>query len=257
MNFLPPFLSIEEEEKAIKVYKMKMRDPVIYSLMKIHDNSAYLEDLKLGILYMQPLKVYLKMENPIDGRKDEYEGLSHLFQFNNIQMQSGKLFFNSNDYIGHIKFNDVNMLNHYVFCLYSINSGLWQKIYDYERSRYLNYLRVSKNVQRLGKNVLIITNLNVFKERLMNALSAQKINARLGLVEYFNEKKHHGTFDRNKIGFIKRYKYAYQKEYRIILEKSTKDNSPFRLNIGDLSDICFIGKTEKLNEMLRLRWNNS
>ena len=69
-----------------------------------------------------------------------------------------------------------------------------------------------------------------------------------GLVEYFDEQEFHGSLDADKVGFYKRSTYEFQNEYRFLVDSDVSPESPFWLEVGDLSDITMIMTPEEFNE---------
>ena len=79
---------------------------------------------------------------------------------------------------------------------------------------------------------VVITNLEEFIIRIKKELDKRHLKCNMGPVKYFDERTYKGKVD----PFMKRNKYEKQNEFRIIVDN--KDNSPLKINIGNMFDIA-------------------
>ena len=99
-----------------------------------------------------------------------------------------------------------------------------------------------------GDSVLIIKNADEFFNRVKDALLANNIGYSRDFVSYygFNNVDHLKQIQKDnlRIAFWKRQKYEYQQEYRLVAHTEVDDY--LCVEIGDISDITEIMKTEQL-----------
>jgi hypothetical protein len=114
-----------------------------------------------------------------------------------------------------------------IFCMYT----LWQSC------RFID-----ERILKWGDSLACITNGNEFGRRVETAARCAGVKlGRRSLVQYVDEKTYHGEMG----PFRKFSTHDYQREYRIAITADTGE--PYRLMVGDLSDIAFIGKTSELD----------
>jgi|HubBroStandDraft_4_1064222.scaffolds.fasta_scaffold115817_4 hypothetical protein len=88
-----------------------------------------------------------------------------------------------------------------------------------------------KDKQWFGDSFLLFTNTREFLLRVDAAAKRQGLKGEAGLVKYFDQMKYSGAIGR----FRKPSTYAYQSEFRIVLETGAQGH--FRFEIGNLRDI--------------------
>lgn len=130
------------------------------------------------------------------------------------------------------------------------------------------------NITNFGSCAIIIENENKFTDRIIKSVrNIPGFEVTLGDVNYHkrtdstnpNEKVHHtidlklielidinevlgkNKFKKIKDSFNKIERYSHQQEWRISLFKNKKVDLPFKLDIGDISDIAYSVKTTDLN----------
>lgn len=84
----------------------------------------------------------------------------------------------------------------------------------------------------------MVYNSKKFFERMRKAINNQSLLGGAGLVEYYDPETFSGHFDDKRTAFFKPKHFAHQKEYRFIVNTSTKGNNPITLNIGHIRDIA-------------------
>ena len=140
--------------------------------------------------------------------------------------------------------------------MYSLSFKADQEIREDQLQEFQNSLKIDQRNFGLGKYVLV-TETEAFVNRVKTALKKSRENGdikwwAMHLASYFDHKTFSGKFEEEKWGFIKRNIFAAQKEYRIIVDAGSKDKEPFKLQIGDISDITEIMTTECLNRTLKV-----
>ena len=87
-------------------------------------------------------------------------------------------------------------------------------------------------------------------KRIETAAEQKGYRLSRGLVKYYDPDKFHGSFSDREAVFRKRIEYAYQQEYRFLIDTLVIGDWPVVLKIGDIRDItsCFL--SSKINEEL-------
>ena len=105
-----------------------------------------------------------------------------------------------------------------------------------------------EKMSNFGDSVLVIKNADEFFNRVKQALLSQDIGYSRDLVSYygFNSVEHMKQIQKDnlRIAFWKRQKYEYQQEYRLVAHTEVDDY--LSIEIGDISDISEIVKSEQL-----------
>ena len=97
---------------------------------------------------------------------------------------------------------------------------------------------------RFGDTFAIFTDGDEFLRRVRTAADAASLKVEYHLVEYINEREHQGEMGI----FRKRLRFSYQSELRIAIVPGRDE--PYRLHVGDLSDITRTGPLSELNSLL-------
>jgi hypothetical protein len=105
-----------------------------------------------------------------------------------------------------------------VFCMFSITEPIIGPVFP-------------EGNERLGDYFVLFTNTPEFLTRVGLALQSQGLRGYRGMVKYYDGSEYSGETGR----FRKRSKFAYQHEFRIIVEPGL--DGPRRFEIGDLTDI--------------------
>ncbi len=100
--------------------------------------------------------------------------------------------------------------------------------------------QINPRMEEFGEYALLIKNPKEFKDRLEKEIHRLNFEYDARDVRYYDKWKHNGSLTL----FHKSLDYSYQNEYRILIPN--KSNEPIKLEIGSLSDISQILKTEKL-----------
>ncbi|RHX89439.1 hypothetical protein [Leptospira stimsonii] len=229
---------------------------IIYSLFKIQDKREHLEEFQSGVLYMNTLRVYSSYEN-VDGefRGDSYEGIESHLQPDKISITIGDFQVDSADIAAPVIVSKNSLLDHHAFCMYSLNSGDWKEVSENQISEFEQSLKLDIKNYGLGKYMLIVANVQEFLKRVQTAIKSNNLQGSLGLVEYFDEKDFHGTFNKERLGFHKRSIFKHQNEYRILINFENGNLGAEKFNIGNIADISRIIKTEEFNDSLKIKFH--
>ncbi|SPE35939.1 conserved hypothetical protein [Candidatus Sulfopaludibacter sp. SbA3] len=198
---------------------------------------AHIDDLVRGTLYMNSLQYFVETEasNPDDLRCDSFEGVGRLIQADGgtLSMKIQNAFQPVARIRGAIQWRPTDGIKANIFCMYALREPTGPQFVD-----PLNF--------RFGDTFAVFTDGDEFFRRVRTAAEAAGLNVECHLVEYINEGKHQGEMGI----FRKRLRFSYQSELRIAIVPGTA--GPYRLYVGDLSDITRTGPLPDLNSLLRL-----
>ncbi|MDV6237199.1 hypothetical protein CH379_016320 [Leptospira ellisii] len=228
---------------------------IIYSLFKLQDKREYLEELQSGMLYMNTLRTYSNYEN-VDGeyRGDSYEGIESYFQTDKISITIGDYQVDPSDLSGPVIVSKDSTLSYHAFCMYSLHSGDWKEVAEDKISEFQQSLKLDIRNYSLGQFMLVVTNAGEFLKRVQTAIKNNNLKGKFGLVEYFDETEFHGTFNEEKLGFHKRNIFKHQNEYRILIDFDNGNLGVEKFNIGNITDISRIIKTEEFNSSIKIEF---
>lgn len=187
--------------------------------------KEHLEMLRKGLLYMNTLAYFNNVEaGPL--RRDEYEGTDSILQPQHIRHfiiepqvpGLGPHRVDPQSLDGPVRWarNRTSACN--VFCMFSITEPIVEPVF-------------SQDYEWFGDCFVIFTNTPEFLTRVALALQSQGLGGYHGMVEYYDESEYSGETGR----FRKRRRFAYQREFRIIVEPGL--DGPRSFEIGDLTDI--------------------
>lgn len=227
---------------------------IIYSFVKLYDNVSHAEDLLRGRLFMNTIRSFKEyVDESGELRGDQYEGIVSLYQPSELgKISIGNQTISPSELAVPIIIRSNHLLNHNVFCIYSLNSGGHDTVCAKTLSSFRQTLELHNSCYGLGLYCVVILNVAEFVERCRTALDNLDIDYTMDLVEYYDENSLHGNFPPEKLGFQKRSLFAHQREWRIKINMNTVSPSPYVLEVGDLSDIAKLMKTSDFNEQLEI-----
>lgn len=193
---------------------------MLYKLLK----KEHLSDFKNGRIYMNSLSYYTKVEEDAIG--DKREGLAFFGS-------KGKILYKDEVVALCKNVNVYTNLNKPVFCTsipyFNKNGNKYKCII----SKFAIDEITKKEYEKYN---LVIIDKEEFISRIKKALNNIGTSATCAKVIYTDKGYKLDSFEPAKnAGFVKRKKYEYQNEYRIMVDKEIEDN--FILNIGNISDI--------------------
>lgn len=207
--------------------KLTLRgDPII----KFQDEWK-IDALQKGIVYMKPLEYYRQREAETgdDTVGDLFEGMLHVNDGYAIIPELGiceKL----SDRLIYTTFS-----NSFVFCTFSTLPNVSSFQYTGEQK---------EKMSQFGDTALIITDRYEFVRRVTMAVQRDNLKGLHGFVNYADEKEDSAAYWisllRNGLSysaFWKRKRYAYQQEYRFLIEPPVVEADFYELNIGNIEDI--------------------
>ena len=267
-----------------------------YILLKFISNAdkynkkKYLKDFLNGSLYMNTLN-YFWNEYYLDLQKKTMENTSTSDISRGILPEEQKDFFEG--VVGTIKGNEFTNNNDLNTALmsdiylrakgfgYCTTLCFYKLKYQYNTIRGLNGASydINKNMESFGDYVIIIDNQLELLERIRKAVEREKYKFLCGSVKYrtpklegrlarkgnsvtlkvneeFDLKEYSNYITNEKNCFDKIDKFSYQNEWRIVLYRGIKTYEPYRLEIGNIRDICHWVKAEDLDTELQIYFNN-
>ena len=143
---------------------------------------------------------------------------------------------------------ETSFSNCFVFCMLSLENATQNFQFSEEQK---------EKILGFGDTALLITDRNAFLHRVAVALERDGIKGYHGFINYYDETNDHVNYwvslmknGINHVAFWKRKRYAYQQEYRFLIEPPDTENDYYELDIGDISDISVvITAKEALNAM--------
>lgn len=239
-------------------------------LIKYFKTEKYAKMFVSGKLYMNSLSYF--WENGFEDQKDMFEGISDTIKKDGIglpivweQIVSGDLMFRLEAY---------RYCN--LYCFYRVDISdetVWNPNTRavFPDTRFINL--PDKSMEQFGEYVGIIRNEKEFIRRLLNALPTDWIcvtgdvryRKRPGVtktprhtVEFSTKELYPASHwlrnganrTRSKDCFDKTIFYEQQKEWRICLFRNLKEDKPYILDVGDLSDIVEIVRANAIGKRL-------
>ncbi|MBW8190947.1 hypothetical protein K0504_07850 [Neiella marina] len=227
----------------------------IFAFVKLFENRDYAEDFVNGKLFMNTIRSFKEYKDESgELRGDEYEGVVALYQPDKLgEIRLGEHTIPASDLAAPIVIHGNNLLDHNVFCIYSLNSRGHETVSSETISDFKRTLELHESCFGLGKFCVVITNASQFIARCRSAIEKINLKGNLGLVDYFNEDEFHGSMPGDKLGYQKRSLFSQQREYRVKVDINRTDSSPYILDIGNLNDIAVITTPKEFNSKLELK----
>lgn len=223
-----------------------------WSILFKFGSEENLRKLQAGQFYMKNLQYYVDLEKATSDEDvgDMYDG-QMMLQDVKISMFTT----DTHEFIGQFSapsasFN-LGYLKCPVFCMFMMDyrNHVSEKLDgDILTVRYQFTEEQINKMSNFGDSVLVIKNADEFFNRVKKALLSQDIGYSRDLVSYygFNNVEHMKQIQKDnlRIAFWKRKKYEYQQEYRLVAHTEVDDF--LSIEIGDISDISEIVKSEQL-----------
>lgn len=207
-------------------------------LIKFQDKEK-IESFRDGTIYMKSLEYYRKREADTgdDTVGDLFEGMVHVCdgyiyipELNVHQRLSDEL----------IK---TTFSNSYVFCMLGISPNITSFSFTDEQK---------EKISTFGDTALIITDKHEFLRRVTAAVLKENLAGSHGFVTYGDENTDSVAYwcsllknGMNYSAFWKRKKYAYQQEYRLLIDNPPTKEDYYKLNIGSIEDISIMCSTKE------------
>ena len=234
---------------------------MIFFLVKVFEQEEHARDFVNGAIFANRLSHFKKLEGD-EGRGDEYEGaimpqreglILTLKATNQDTGEVNEITITEDDLAAPVImvpewFEHIN-----VYCMYAGHSGSFESVSDDNLLDLKKQVELPEECTNLGDHAVVITNTKEFFRRVKAAADREGYRIYGRLVKYYDPNA--GTPPaRSQIEsiFTKRNQYAYQKEFRIVIDTLTLGIDPITLNIGSIDDIVLRLKTRDINRGLTL-----
>ncbi len=226
---------------------------IVYAFIKVFSNEDHREQFLNGSLYMNKLKYFIKHENQnTDGRNDPFESIIACLQPERTTIYFGKTVIPPSNLVAPVVIRSNKNDNTNVLCLISIDNNGFEQLTVKNIEQFKTSLVLDNKIRALGEYAAVIIDPNEFLARVDKTVE-KKYHMQRGFVKYYDFLEYSNRFPEDKILFYKRIEYSYQKEYRIAIDCENKTNEVFRLEIGNIRDICQVTKTSEINNKLQVR----
>lgn len=230
-----------------------MEQSTIFALVKIVERPEYARSLLRGELYMNSLAYFREYEDHKgELRGDCWDGLGAIWQPGQIsELRIADHCISPAELAGPVllRYKRLDYTN--IFCTYSFDSRGFDAVSAETLADFRRGMLMPDSVFGLGSIAVLIHNVTEFFKRVDSAIKREGLSGHRGLIRYFDEAAHHGDFG-DQAGFHKRQAYAYQREYRVAVERQAPSTEPYTLSVGDLSDIAVVTTPEEVNRELKL-----
>ena len=227
----------------------------IFSLIKIFQNKSYLDDFLDGNLYMNRISYFRNNKKyPNDDKYDANEGIIGWFQPDKMKVFIAGHEIPSSDIIEPIKTKNNKISNTPIFCLYSINNRDFGDINANNIKEFQKHMILNNKVHSLGEFCVIVTRTKPFLDRVNEASQNLNLKTISKLVNYYDPKIFHGSFNSYDPIFMKQNNYLHQNEFRIAIISEINGNDAYIFKIGNIRDICHVCDTKDINKIIKLEW---
>ena len=218
---------------------------IIRLIIKFISNEHVDSFVKNGMLYMNTLNYFKELEDNSNSlRADIHEGLSATYDPAKIIIKLGQ--HTLNGLTDKVDFWFDDLLNVNIFSLTSIT--------DYDLIESNCKMTLSKKFIEFGDKAIVFAGykindlFNRMKMAIKNdtnliPIDGQKICGKK--VDYVNRFEYHGEMG----PFRKFDKYSWQMEWRLAVKHAKQYNLPYKLFLGNISDICDVYETKDLINM--------
>lgn len=223
--------------------------------------KEHMESLLKGTIYLNAMEFFKRYEdtNNIGDRDEGVQNIlqpeyteiiidSHEYEKGGKIIRSPKRALTKEGGLINVKIHlDVSNVN--LYCLYKISR---EKI---AKDNLIFNLPKEIKEEKNYTHCVVFIDPQTFIERLYNNVKDKVLSFKSDTIEYIDKNTYHGD-----VGIFKKFnEYEHQNEYRVALEPLPKlrgSNKEFIVEIGDISDIAVIMKTEQLESVLEVKYND-
>lgn len=242
----------------------------IYLLIKVFDREEHADAfINQGEMYCRTLGEFKRIEGD-EVRGDAYEGVTDWHQPDQIKLVT--IDYKDKNGVEHsfpitklggpfiVQHTGFDRLN--LFCMYALKADKPEGSYETEEERIklveqLNdRLKIQSTVRdevlALGGFAVVIYKIEDFINKVKHTAKIIGADCQGGSVCYYDPATFHGSFNDREAIFQKRNAYAYQNEYRLVLDLAEGEGA-MKIHIGSLADIAFKSPTSEINPKVQLR----
>ena len=220
-------------------------------LLKCFSQKRHADQMRAGMLLARRLKWFRRTE--AGPRADENEG-AILYEDAEFAIRAGDGQWQRLELAGPVRHNYPAIDNLHVFCMTGLRSGEdaedpWETIEQIKRQ-----VEESRStLDGFGKHAVILLDSEEFLRRVAKATEREGIRQWCcGPVQYYDAYPVSVTIQSSptfKPVFLKRRRYALEREFRLAFNTHTEGDDPLCLDIGDISDISTDGDAGTLSAM--------
>ena len=234
---------------------------MIVFLVKVFSDQVHAGKFLQGEMYARRLSWFKELENDTD-RGDDHEAavVSHLDGFtitlNPTDLATGEteeVTITGSDLARPPVFRPRHFDHLHLFCMYAAQIDSNHEIPEDRIQELKKQLELPEEYSRFGRNAVAIINYSQFVKRVEVAAKRNGYGIGWGPVEYFDPEVGTSLSPLDvKTLFAKRNKYAWQKEFRFVIDSRTVGNDALILNIGKIDDIATALDTSEINRLLSI-----
>ena len=236
---------------------------MIHFLVKVFAEEEHAVSFLRGDMFANRLSWFKKIE-ATDGRGDQYEGAVVLqpdnlvIQLNATDKETGEVLqeftFTKDDLAAPpiVQPEHFDALN--LFCMYAAHSYDFKPRTEDPLQELKRHIEIPEDCLKLGRYAVVITNAPEFLRRIQAAANQERYCICRGLMKYYDPEV--GTpLEPLSIEavFRKREEFAYQREYRFVMDTGTTGTEAITLNIGGIADIAMLLNTCEINQQLSMK----
>jgi hypothetical protein len=228
-----------------------MKPDHVLFFVKFFEQETYAQEFIRGNLYLQPLSAFLEMEDKNDGRADRHDSPLLYYprsQLSYIQIANHRI--GASDLLDDIVIHPVAAKPLNIFCVYAATPGRFADEGIADDGEYLAHLKLPEQCLSMGRYAVVVSPPPVFSQRFRAAVKRDGFLSAGRLVNYFDSAKVSGPF--KEPVFNKKKQFAWQREFRFVVNRRLVTGEPYRLDIGDISDLCIMTETAKFNDEFKI-----
>lgn len=230
-----------------------MNSIIYYYFLKTFAKESYAENFLNGSIFMKPLEYFTTLDaSDESGRGDRHEGISAWLQPNMVNIKIGGIKICSDDLTAPVVCRHKLQLAKNVLCMHAAYISDSAPLDLLRTTDSGNQLRIPSENISLGQHSVFIKDGEEFLNRVKNAVLDKNLSMRCGLVNYYDPAIAHSQFNDDDAPFNKQQKFSYQREYRIVIEKSDSVPCDFTLEIGCIRDIALPMSIDEINSSIRV-----
>lgn len=226
----------------------------IYAYVKIYENIDYAHEFMKGKLFMNTIRAFKEHKDEAgELRGDDCEGIIGWHQPESVQVSFAGHEIPSADIEAPMPVHSNEVLRINAFCIYSLDSRGHESVNAETLADLKATLQIHESCFGLGSHCVVVKNAAEFNKRVEKAVRSLGYPGSLCLVDYFDEQTFSGNLPQERWGYQKRSFFKHQREYRVLIDTELESPKPLILEVGDLSDICFITTPDEFNSSIQLK----
>ena len=229
----------------------------VWALLRIFDNETYRDDFVSGEIRVNTLGAYRRLEQSEAARRDTMEGITATFPPSRIRITVGGHEIQSKNLVAPVVFHPPGIDAWNVCSFVALHWQADRPIEEEDLPEVSARIRLANENRRFGEHVAVILDARHFLDEIVRRTALMGLEARYGLVQYYDESTVQGFVPATRVGFFKRRSvYADQKEFRIVVERDGPDEEVLWIDISDIAEFALATTTQEFNESVRISFND-